>query len=50
MGFALLIGLVWIGLGMFFIGVGVLWWVSLIARAYEGGADRPEPRGLDRPS
>lgn len=29
---ALLIGLGWIGLGTFFIGVGVLWWVSILAR------------------
>lgn len=24
--------LVWIGIGTFFMGVGVLWWVSILAR------------------
>jgi len=27
---ALLLGLGWIGLGTFFMGVGVLWWVSIL--------------------
>jgi hypothetical protein len=29
---ALFLGLGWIGLGTFFMGVGVLWWVSILAR------------------
>ena len=29
---ALFLGLGWIGLGVFFIGVGVLWWVSILAK------------------
>lgn len=29
---ALLIGLFWIGLGTFFMGIGVLWWVSILAQ------------------
>jgi hypothetical protein len=29
---ALFLGLGWIGLGTFFIGVGVLWWVSILAQ------------------
>jgi hypothetical protein len=28
---ALFLGLGWIGLGTFFMGVGVLWWVSILA-------------------
>ncbi len=31
-GLALFLGLGWVGLGTFFTGVGVLWWVSLQAR------------------
>jgi protein-S-isoprenylcysteine O-methyltransferase Ste14 len=40
---AVLLGLVWIGLGIFFVGVGVLWWVSLIARDREERGGR-QPR------
>jgi hypothetical protein len=29
---ALFLGLFWIGLGTFFMGVGVLWWVSILAK------------------
>ena len=29
---ALFIGLIWIGTGTFFIGIGVLWWVSILAK------------------
>jgi hypothetical protein len=29
---ALFLGLSWIGFGTFFMGIGVLWWVSIQAR------------------
>lgn len=29
---ALLVGLLWIGVGTFFVGIAALWWVSLQAR------------------
>jgi hypothetical protein len=28
----LFVGLLWIGIGPFFMGIGVLWWVSIQAR------------------